>query len=113
MARPTKEPHEKRSAARPAVRLTQAELTHLQSLAASARLPVSDYVRQRLLSGKVTPRPSADQASLLTELNRIGVNLNQIARQLNRGDQPDPHHLDFVLGQLVDALRRVARAYGA
>ena len=113
MARPIKEPHEKRDCALPGVRVTRAELTALQGQADAARLPVSEFVRQRLLSGRVVPPPSAIEASLISELNRIGVNLNQIARQVNRGRDADPHHLDFVLGELVTTLRKAARSYGA
>ena len=100
-----------------AVRVTQAELVHLQSLAESAGLTVTDFVRQRALSGRASPArpvsPSGVQASFITELNRIGVNLNQIARQLNRGRSHDPHQLDHVLHMLTQALEKAARSYGA
>lgn len=117
MARPTKNDHEKRNAQLPAVRVTEAELVHLQSLAAAAGLTQSDFIRQRALSGRVTPsrrrNASSAQTSFIAELNRIGVNLNQIARQLNRGRTHDPHHLDHVLHALTQALEKATRSYGA
>ncbi|MEO4045347.1 plasmid mobilization relaxosome protein MobC, partial [Hoeflea sp. CAU 1731] len=58
------------------------------------------------------PRSPVD-ASLLTELNRVGVNLNQIARALNRGRDEDPHHLGHILHQLHTLLEKVGRSYGS
>lgn len=113
MARPTKAPHEKRTAAFPPVRVTQAEFHTLQEQAVAVRLPVSEFIRQRVLSGRITPPRSPSQASLIVELNRIGVNLNQIARQVNRGRPHDPHHLDHVLHELTTALEKAARSYGS
>ena len=113
MARPTKAPHEKRSASLPPVRVTQAELHSLQEQAEAVRLSPSEFIRQRVLSGRITPPRSPAQASLIAELNRVGVNLNQIARQLNRGRSPDPHHLDHVLHELTQTLQKAARSYGS
>lgn len=113
MARPKKHDAEKRRANFPAVRVTEAELVDLHTKADAARLSPSEYIRQRVLSGKVTPPRSPSQASLITELNRIGVNLNQIARQVNRGREHDPHHLDYVLFELTRALEKAARSYGS
>lgn len=112
MARPTKAPHERRTTSLPPVRVTEAEMALVQSQAAAARLSVSDFLRQRALSGKVQARPSASTASLLTELNRAGVNLNQIARHLNRG-RGLPDDLGHVLHQLYSVLEKVGRSYGS
>ena len=109
MARPKKDPAERRVAHLPAVRVTQAELAALSLQASHAGLSLSDFIRQRALSGKVTPKRGLADAQLLSELNSIGVNLNQIARQLNRGRDRDPHHLDHVLGLLVSVLEGVGR----
>lgn len=107
MARPTKNAHERRTAHIPPVRMTVAEIVHVEDLASDTGLTVSEYVRQRLLDGKVTPRRSDTTAGLLAELNRIGNNVNQIARQINRGRDHDPHHLNHVMGELVSTLHKV------
>lgn len=108
MARPLKAAEDKRTLHMPPVRMTAAELAQLEELAAVSGLSVSEYARQRLLTGAVkATRPKTDE-SLLVELSRIGNNLNQIARQLNRGRSHDPHHLDYVLGDLVKALHAQA-----
>ena len=109
MARPKKEPAERRSAKLPPIRLTEAELANLHLQADRAGLSVTELVRQRVTSGKVTPKRGLADAALLSELNRIGVNLNQIAHVLNRGGDRDPHHLDHVLGKLALTLEDVAR----
>ena len=85
MARPRKDKLEARSAHLPPVRLTEAELVTLIELALASGLTLSEFTRQRLLSVKITPRPGLADAQLLSELNRCGVNLNQIARSLNAG----------------------------
>ncbi len=113
MARPKKAAEEKRSANFPPVRVTDAELIHVQDQAEMAGLSVSDYLRQRALSGKVTPRRTPAQASLLVELNRIGVNLNQIARSLNRGRDEDPQQIGFVLHELHGVMEKLGRGHGS
>ena len=112
MARPIKAAEEKRSANFPPVRVTEAELIHVQDQAEMAGLSVSD-LRQRALSGKVTPRRTSGEASMLVELNRIGVNLNQIARSLNRGRDEDPQQIGFVLHELHGVMEKLGRSYGS
>lgn len=115
--RPKKQPHEQRAARLPAVRLTDAERIDLEAKAERAGVPLSEWVRHELLQAPL-PRPAVSgrnrmDASMITELNRIGVNVNQIARQVNRGRDHDPHHLDAVLHELHTALQAVTRSYGS
>ena len=68
------------------VRVTEAEAAVLQERAQAARLSVGAYLRRRGLGQRV--RMAAELrlgAAELRELNRIGVNLNQMARALNSG----------------------------
>ena len=68
------------------VRVTEAEAEELQERAQGARLSVGAYLRRRGLGQRV--RMAARRrlgAELLRELNRIGVNLNQMARAMNSG----------------------------
>lgn len=112
MARPKKEPHERRSAALPPVRVTDAEHAQLSLQAERAGLTLTAYLRQRVMGGTVTAKRGLADAQLLSELNRIGVNLNQIARSLNRGQDHDPHQLGYILGHLVQVLEQVDRKTG-
>lgn len=108
MARPKKAAEERRSTHFPPVRVTEAELIFVQDQSEMAGLSVSEYLRQRALSGKVTPRRTPAEASALVELNRVGVNLNQVARALNRGRDADPHHIDFILQELHQLMQKLA-----
>lgn len=81
--RPKLDPAKKRSA-QLHILLTPAERDRIQQWAASTSLSVSDYVRRRTLG-----RPIAQRVDIAArgELNRIGVNLNQIARVANEAGQ--------------------------
>ncbi len=107
MARPVKQEHEKRSEV-VQTRVTLAEHEHMRSVAEDAGLSVSDYLRRRAC-GYMVPtgaaRRSVDPA-LVSELNRIGVNLNQITRNLNSG-RPLRIHAKEVLRELEAALKVV------
>jgi hypothetical protein len=107
MARPVKQEHEKRSEV-VQTRVTLAEHEHMRGVAEGAGLSVSDYLRRRAC-GYMVPtgvvRRSVDPA-LVSELNRIGVNLNQITRNLNSG-RPLRIHAKEVLRELEAALKVV------
>ena len=68
------------------VRLTAGEAEALSEQAQAARLSLGAYVRRRALGQRVrVVEEHRLGAGELRELNRIGVNLNQIARLLNSG----------------------------
>lgn len=81
--RPKLDPAKKRSA-QLHVLLTPAEHERVKEWAASTHLSVSDYVRRRTLG-----KPIANRTDIAArgELNRIGVNLNQLARAANEAGQ--------------------------
>ena len=73
------------------VRVTEVEAEELRERAQAARLSVGAYLRRRGLGQRV--RLAAELrlgAAELRELNRIGVNLNQMARALNSGAVSSP-----------------------
>lgn len=73
------------------VRVTDEEKLRLKAEAQTAGLSVSDLLRERCLPpesgkppGRQPTRPNCpDQKRLIWEINRIGVNLNQLARAIN------------------------------
>ncbi len=68
------------------VRVTEAEAEELQERARGARLSMGAYLRRRGLGQRV--RMATERrlgGAELRELNRIGVNLNQMARAMNSG----------------------------
>lgn len=84
MARPRK-PDSDRRTARLDIRFAAGELEQLALQAERAGLPLSAYVREAALKGRVTvPARRRLDWTVLDELRRIGVNLNQAVRVANR-----------------------------
>jgi len=87
--------------------VTALEYGQVTARAAAAGLGLAEYVRQCVLRKRITPvRPMADDR-LLLELNRVGVNLNQIARALN-SDRPEQGDIAATLAELRTVLAKVA-----
>jgi hypothetical protein len=108
MARPTKQLHEKRSDVLRA-RVTIAEKAFVAEQAANAGLDVTEFVRRRCLGYQVAPAiqsPHRVNFALVSELNSIGVNLNQIARNLH-SDRPLRINAEDVLGELQRVMAQV------
>lgn len=85
VGRPQKGEDEARSA-RIAFRVTEDERAQIEARAVAAGVTVSNYARAVVLTGAppAPPRHAADAAAI-SELNRVGVNLWQIAKHLNFG----------------------------
>ena len=113
MARPKKTDAEKRSQV-VNMRFTIAEHEHLRVQADAAGLSVSDYVRRRAIGYTVPPAPSraSSEPALISELNRIGVNVNQLARASHRGSEFTRHWRD-VGAELANILSRVVARHGS
>lgn len=100
LGRPRLAEGERRTDRLPDLRVTPAERHHVERLAERAGLTVSEFTRRSVL-GQPMPRARGrtdDRA--LYELNRIGNNLNQIARAANLG-----HRLDGMLAAALIELR--------
>lgn len=82
--RPIKQQDEKRCI-QINIRVTLAEHDYYAGEAAKVALSVSEYLRRAGLNLKVSAPKSIADAALIRELNAIGVNINQIARAANRG----------------------------
>lgn len=103
-----------------ALRLTAEERFRLMQKAHKACMTVSEYLRvsalagrqkvarvQRIIEAPVWP------ADFYYEVRRIGVNLNQIARQVNTfPDRGESTGVDDVLCEIRDMLARVRDRYG-
>lgn len=63
------------------IRLTEDEYNSLLERKTKARL--AEWIRETALEQQPKRKPKPTDPELLFELNRIGVNLNQIARQCN------------------------------
>jgi Mobilization protein NikA len=112
MARPKKQPHEKRDQ-RFNLRYTAAEIEHLRGQAERAGLCPHDYARKRTLGhAVVTAKSQRTNPALISELNRIGVNLNQLARMAHLGKDFEEGWGDLAL-ELQRTLQLVMASDGA
>jgi hypothetical protein len=117
MARPVKEPHEKRSVTF-GTRFTTAERGFVEEQARAAGLDPAEYLRRRVLGHRVPPARGRADAMLLTELNRIGLelkaignNVNQIARAVN-SDRPSRIDWDVLAERLEESRATVVTFLG-
>ncbi len=112
MARPTKEQHEKRTeTAR--FRVTLAEREHIRSQAQAAGITETDYLRRRALGHAIPPALSrSSDPAMVSELNRIGVNVNQLALATHRGSD-FTRHWQHIAGELRTALAKVMGGHGS
>lgn len=67
------------------IRFTVQEYQRLTALCQKSGLSVSEVVRSVLSGVELRERPPDDLRKLYTEINRIGNNINQIARKINAG----------------------------
>ena len=106
MARPTKAEHERRDARLSPVRVTLAEKLHVEEQAHNAGLSVADFLRTLALYEEVKPPKSKIDAGFLMELNRIGVNLNQLAHAANTG-RTEKALITYAIDELVALMKRI------
>ena len=104
MARPKKEQRDARAVIL-GLRLTRDERALIASRAASCGVPVSDYARTAALGARVearvaSPALAAASTAQVVALNRVGVNLNQIAHKLNAGGLLAPDDLANTLARI-------------
>jgi len=73
------------------IRLTPTELDKIEQLAEENNAKnLSDFIRQVVLTGKFkVPKVSQNFENLLYEINKIGNNINQIAKQCNINKEVD------------------------
>lgn len=110
IGRPKLAPDEQRTERLSGITLTAAERHHIETMAARAGLPVMDFCRRAILGQRIAARSkrTTDDALLLA-LNRVGVNLNQIAHRVNAG-RGLPYDMPEVLAELRAILDKLAGA---
>ena len=92
------------------IRVSEAERHDVEALAERAGLTVGSFVRSQILSMPTTRavrRPVAEVkllTALLGQLQKVGSNINQIARRVNSGDTP----LSGDISEALAACRQIA-----
>jgi len=81
------------------VRLTDAERRKLSQICAVSGLPVSAAIREMIGGVTIRQRLPQELHDLYVEINRIGNNINQIARKANAGfaTKEDVRELKFLM----------------
>jgi hypothetical protein len=99
-------------------RLTEDEYAELTSMAEATGLTRADYLRSAGLEKKplgIKRRPAADHVELtriLKQFGKIGSNLNQIARNMNRGRREDEAFVRDSLKSVVEMKDALFAALG-
>lgn len=96
-------------------RVTEEEAAALASDAARAGVDFSTYCRLILLNAPLPRHKRVDMQAvgkLIGEINRLGGNVNQIAKAANINGQPEPESLDDIRGQLADIRNAAMRVLG-
>jgi len=106
MARPKKTAHEKRTLRLPHIRVTAAEFVQIEEQATDVGVTTSEYIRNLAINHKPPVVKNWIDKSVLVELNRIGVDIQQIA------DRPDSSNqngdgLKTVLHDLVTTMKKI------
>ena len=91
------------------IRLTPEERAKIFEGAIRAGLNLTEYILS--LADSAVIRPPPDLSPLLTQLKRIGNNLNQIAAKVNSGAAyaPGLYELTALQRELLEELRRLAK----
>jgi hypothetical protein len=90
MARPTKQPAERRTVSL-SCRVTPAERLRIDTAAAQAGLSPSEYIRRQALTGRVTVQEKRTlDPAVFDQIRRIGVNLNQLTRLAHKEGKIPP-----------------------
>lgn len=106
MPRPKKSADEKLSeTAR--FRMTPAERETLRMNAAAAGITEAEFCRRRCIGLPVTPTRTRTDPALVVALNRVGNNVNQLARSVHRGSSFQTYWKE-VAAELRDVLHKAA-----
>ncbi len=87
-------------------RVTRDEKSYVKQQAELADLSDSEYIRNRVLGYKIIPPKSQMEMALVMELNRIGVNLNQLTKHANAG-KTMPYSIEHTMNEIREVLARV------
>jgi len=99
------------------IRFTEDEWKALNDKVKKAKMPREKFCRVTLLGAKVNAPPDADYLSLITEVRRVGINLNQLLKVAHvLPNHIDNQRIEYVLENihsvsdlLCETFRKVAK----
>lgn len=108
MARPRKDDIDKR-VVQVNIRLTKDEAEKVEEYSRASKMSPANWIRVKVFTGRFPSLKLSPLDGLIYhELNKIGVNLNQAAHQLNLGQKPDDIFLRL-LNELKALLLRIEK----
>lgn len=85
------------------VKMTENELQYAKDKANYCNLTMSDYIRKQITDGVIIKYERFDIKVLANELNKIGVNINQIAKHVNqKGGEYDRQDMDNLIKEFQE-----------
>ena len=93
------------------LRLSAEEKERLEHSVRTCGLSKTAYLRRLILGKEVKALPSQEIKALRTEVHKIGVNINQIARSVNAGiaKAEDARRGLYLLEQVYELMYEVAK----
>ena len=93
------------------LRLSAEEKERLEHSARTCGLSKTAYLRRLIVGKEVKALPSQEIKALRTEVHKIGVNINQIARSVNAGiaKAEDARRGLYLLEQVYELMYEVAK----
>src|SRR5688500_6521046 len=93
------------------IRLPDDEYKKVSQYAEASHLSPANWIRYKVFNGKFpSMKTSPIDAKVFYELNKMGVNLNQITHKINQGEIPK-EYLPFTLqvrARLIDLLKQLS-----
>lgn len=93
------------------LRVTEKELEMIDQKAAVAELNRSQYIRKMAVEGFIIKRDFTQVEQLVLEINRIGNNINQVARRANELEHVDRDDLRYLKKQLDSIYSQIEKFY--
>ncbi len=92
------------------VRLNSKDRARLREICQATGLSPSVAIRRLIAGANLQPNKAKDMKPLYAEINKIGSNINQIARSVNAGiaTREDARHGLFLLQKVYDLMERMA-----
>lgn len=90
------------------LRLNEVEKAQLFKKAQDAQMPISKFLKQSALN-TIIVKPNRNYIDLISAINRVGNNLNQIAKKVNTNEYIDKlpilEHLEIITLMLDNLLK--------
>lgn len=91
--------------------VTENELDMIDKKAAVAELDRSKYLRKMAIEGLIIKRDFTEVEQLVYEINRIGNNINQVAKRANELDHVSKEDIRYLRKQLDTVYGQIEKFY--